>query len=582
MNYILNKSIPKQSENYLVDILTARGVSNVESYLKPSSNFLLNPYDLNGMKEGIELLIKHINKKSNIHLIVDCDCDGFTSAAEMYLYLKHMDENVNLTYSLHEGKQHGIELDKNDYDCDLLIIPDAASNQIEEHRFLSEEMGVDILILDHHEAETMSNNAIIINNHLSNYENKNLTGAGVVWKFLSALDEVRGDNYAKELIDLAAVGIIGDMADLRDLETRYITKTGLENIVNVGLKTFVKKQSFSIGDITKLSPYNISFYIAPLINSVIRVGTMEEKEVLFRALVQGDSIEQSTKRGAKPGDTEVCAEKAARIATNCHNRQNKILKNAVDYLEFKIAKEDYNSNRVLIVLLDVEESEKIPSEITGLVAMKLTQLYQKPTLVLRDNGCGSYLGSGRGLNDSLLEDFKRLLNESGYFDFAEGHAQAFGAKISEKNIDKFHEWANEKLKDMDFNAGFYIVDYEFNENEVVNLKALTDDCEILKTMYDKSIAPPKIVVKNLLISPDKIKLMGEKSDSCKIVIEDINFVRFKDMNFINNLSEPVYLTCLGEVSINTWGGRKTYQFIIKDFDIVNATERELYEEKRKF
>lgn len=131
---------------------------------------------------------------------------------------------IEIDYFLHEGKQHGLEdlIDKiieNDKKYGLIILPDSSSNDFEYHERLK-EIGVPALVLDHHilEAE-VSENAIIINNQSSEkYCNKELTGAGVVWQFCCYLDEVLEQDNAMYFIDLAALGIIGDMGGLNEIE----------------------------------------------------------------------------------------------------------------------------------------------------------------------------------------------------------------------------------------------------------------------------------------------------------------------------------------------------------------------------
>lgn len=187
---------------------------------------------------------------------------------------------------MHSGKQHGVEIDKVPHDAKLIVIPDAGSNQYEEHHILKEQ-GYDILVIDHHLCDKPSDDACVINNQLGNYPNRDLSGAGVVYKFIKYFDTKFGYNFADDFFDLAAAGIIGDMMDLRDLETRYIVLKGLTNLKNYGLTRFALKQSFSIGDIANITPTDVSFSIAPLVNAVIRVGTMPEKETLFKAFISG-------------------------------------------------------------------------------------------------------------------------------------------------------------------------------------------------------------------------------------------------------------------------------------------------------
>ncbi len=183
-------------------------------------------------------------------------------------------------YKLHSGKQHGledlIEEIENEYDSPaLVILPDSSSNDYEYHARLK-AIGVDILVLDHHEAEHESLDAVVINNQLSeNYKNKELTGAGVTWQFCRQLDKVLNEEgLSDKYMDLAALGIVSDMASVIEPENRYIISTGMSNIHNFLFKTIVEKQAYSING--SLAPWKLSFYVTPLINAMIRVGTAEE------------------------------------------------------------------------------------------------------------------------------------------------------------------------------------------------------------------------------------------------------------------------------------------------------------------
>ena len=285
MYYKLNDKI-NNTGNYVQDILLARGIDDIEKYLNPTKEDLLPAKEIKNIDEGVKLLLRHLNNNSKIYVVVDCDNDGITSAASLILYIYKIYPNANIYWTMHDGKQHGVELSKVEEDTQLVIIPDAGSNQYEEHKKLA-EMGIDVLVIDHHESEHYSEHAIVINNQMCDYPNKSLSGAGMVYKFLQRLDEFLDLNYADSFLDLAATGIVGDMMLLQDLETRYIVNYGLSHINNFGLKTLIKKQEFSIGDINNISPNSISFYITPLINAIIRVGTMEEKETLFNSFING-------------------------------------------------------------------------------------------------------------------------------------------------------------------------------------------------------------------------------------------------------------------------------------------------------
>lgn len=113
-------------------LFAERGIAQEDlgRFTKPTyeENYL-DPTLLDHMDMGVELLQYHIENNSTIDLIVDCDCDGYTSAAQMYLFIKKLNPEIEVRYYIHEGKQHGLEdqikilRDLDDLQC--LIIPDA-------------------------------------------------------------------------------------------------------------------------------------------------------------------------------------------------------------------------------------------------------------------------------------------------------------------------------------------------------------------------------------------------------------------------------------------------------------------------
>ena len=170
-------------------ILLNRGIklSEMHHYLNTTDEDI-NSAEMFG-KEAVDratiTLAKAIQGNKETLVLVDCDCDGYTSAAILINYLYDLFPSFvenHLKFYLHEDKTHGLSdcmdyIDANGFE--LIIIPDAASNDYEYHKQLKEK-GIDIIILDHHEAPYISEDAIVINNQLSDYPNKQLSGAGVV------------------------------------------------------------------------------------------------------------------------------------------------------------------------------------------------------------------------------------------------------------------------------------------------------------------------------------------------------------------------------------------------------------------
>ena len=411
MNY--NLTTENITENYGENLLKQRGIENIDLFLNPRPICLQSWRDLDNITEGLQLIAETIDNPAPYALIVDCDVDGFTSSAILYQYLKRLNPNKEIEYFLHKGKQHGLEdmwkkLQEKDYSA--ILIPDAGSNDSQ----YATKLNCPILVLDHHilEDDYIVSHMVLINNQISDkYINKHLSGAGVTWQFCRGLDEYLGVNYAYDYIDLAALGIDADMMSMLSYENQYIIQTGFKNINNFFFKVLIDKQSYSMNN--KITPITVAFYIVPMINAMIRVGSMDEKERLFLAFIDGEKLVPSNKRGAK-GTMELVAIESARECTNAKSRQDKLKEKIVDSLDIKIHKNGLLNNQVLFIRLDDED--EFPTELNGLVATQLSARYNKPTIVARLNDEGYIRGSARGLNKSELKSFKDFLNNTNLFE----------------------------------------------------------------------------------------------------------------------------------------------------------------------
>ena len=587
MKYI-QKTTKTIKENFLKELLIDRQLipANDEDYqaryFSPKKDNLEDFALLDNIMAGAECLEKHIKNKSRIYLVVDSDIDGFTSSAILYNYLMENFEDINIEYHIPDGKEHGLDtimpLLEHEQKYDLIILPDSSSNDYECHKKLN-EMGYEILILDHHEAEKYSENAIVINNQLSkNYPNKSLSGVGVVYKFLQLLDERNGFNSADSFLDMVAVGECGDMMDLNTLENRFISDYGFSHLKNEGLRQLIKLQGYSIFgvkieeitdnflDNASITPINAAFYIAPLVNALIRVGSSKEKELLFQSFIKGKDIIPSTKRGHK-GETETIAEQSARNCYNARNRQNKEKEKALELLDIQIANDCLDDNKILILNADDID---VSNTLTGLCAMGVAAKYKKPVLLGRTTPDGLYLkGSGRGRNGSELKDFRQFLLDSNLIDFAEGHSQAFGHSIKISNISKLYDYANKELANINFNEGFYEADFIVNGN-CSYLNEMIFDLWRGKNIYGQNCPEPIIITQNLTIRPDNIKIIGAYKDTVKITFNNTTFMKFKAKELIEQLqSYPggFITTIVGRPSVNSWNGIETPQILIEDIEI---------------
>ena len=167
----------------------------------------------------------------------------------------------------------------------------------------------------------------------------------------------------------------------------------------------------------EINPTTVAFYITPLINAMIRVGSQEEKERLYRAVVMGETLVPSGKRGAK-GILEKLAIESARECTNAKSHQDRAKEKATEQLEYKIHKYDLLENKILFVKLD--EDDNFPPELNGLIATQLSARYHKPTMIGRKGPDGMIKGSIRGLSQSTLTSFKDYLLDTSLLDYVQG------------------------------------------------------------------------------------------------------------------------------------------------------------------
>lgn len=576
---LVNKDI---RENYTNELLMERGLSQEElNYFLsvPDNSYLQDPIYLDYIEQAAAMFenMTVATNQETIAVVVDSDVDGFTSAAIFIQYLRKWNPVVNIVPILHKGKGHGLsdtiedvlELARNSV-VRFVVLPDSSSNDYEYHEQLAKE-GIMCLVLDHHIVEPdthFSDFAVIVNNQLSsNYQNKDLCGAGVTWQFCRYYDSIKGTNYSDEFIDLAALGIISDMMSMLSLENRYIVHTGLGKINNYFFKALCEKQSYSMGG--KVNPISVAFYITPLINAMIRAGAEDEKQRCFQAFIDGHAMVPSQKRGAK-GTFEEVAIESARECTNARAKQNRVLDKAVEELEIKIHKYNLLENKILFIRLDDED---FPPELNGLCAMKLAAKYQKPTIVARLNDEGEIKGSSRGLNESELTSFKNFMDNSGYFTFTAGHDNACGIGILDKNLAAFHEYANKELANVDFGESWYEVNFERIAADS-DIEDLIVDIANHDDLWGQQNNEPLIHIKDINITKNDIRIMGKDNSTVKIEKFGIAYMKFHAKDMIEELGKypgEIKLEVVGRANLNFFAGRCTPQIFISNYQIEDGT-----------
>lgn len=577
LNYRLIKNSLNDIDNPKQTILLNRGIENWKQYLNLNEDCIHDFNLLKNIDKAVSCFIKHIENKSRIHIIVDSDVDGYTSASMVYRYIKQLGKDINVTYSLHTKKQHGISDDiEIPKDCELLIIPDAGSNDIKQCKELAEK-GIDVIILDHHICDKQNDFAIVVNNQMCDYPNKNFCGAGIVYKFLKAADEELWEDYADKMLDIVALGNISDVMDMRECETRYYVDLGLSKIRSKLFKALIEKQSYSMNGVVNI--ISVQFYVTPILNSMIRVGSAEDKDLLFRAFIETDEVFKYKKRGETEESDEDIYTRAARLCYNAKNRQGKEVQKGVDAIDKLIQEKEIYKDKVMFINV----SDILGETLTGLVAIKIAEKYNRPCLLLRrqkvrEDGSLYYGGSCRNFDNSPIESLKDFLDSTGTFEFVQGHDNAAGISIPRENVTKSIELCNERLADVDFQKCFNVdFDMECDDLSVAFIKAIDE----MKDIFGQGIKEPLVHIKNIPVHSEDTSIMGKNLNSWKVIIGDgyafVNFNVDIDTDPLlvrrckatdEELDNGVLLgdmDVVGTVSINNYNGILTPQIIIKDY-----------------
>jgi len=554
--------------------LSNRGIEDINTYCNLNESCLCSPNDLIGIGDAVKMYINNIQENKKIGLLVDCDCDGFCSAAMIYNYTKQLNSDIEIVYYLHTGKQHGLTEDiVIDDDIEFLIIPDAGTNDTEQCKSLKEK-GIDILILDHHIKERENPYAIVVNNQCSpKYKNKDLCGAGIVYKFLQLVDEETWSDYTDTLLDLVAIANLADVMDLRSYETKYLIEQGLSQIVNPCFEAFVNGQSFQIKG--NLNPHAIDFYISPLINAVCRVGTQADKDILFKALIGDESEAYSAKKknpetGKFDTIEENVYEHAFRCAKNAKSRQDSAVRKLMPKVKEWIDKRGIAEDSVIFARLP----DDVEGVFTGLVAIKIANDYRKPTIILRKTEDG-FSGSGRNFDNCPIESFKSLLDGAATFDFVRGHDNAFGVKISGDKVLETTAYCNIQCENIDFDCIKVDFSLDYDDLDIRFIREI----DSLKNFFGTGLKEPIVHISNVALSRNQGVLIGKEGTTWKFIDDnEIVFLKFTNpeddpvMNFLNDdeaegENEIVIKDLIGKVGFNDFGGILSPQIQVLMYEV---------------
>lgn len=565
------KNYNKISDEELLNrLLKNRGVDNPTELLNVDSNSLC-PMNFNNLDKGYELLNKHMDKGSNIGIIIDSDMDGMSSSVFTYLWLKTNAPNCKLLPIVHlKKKAHGIDFEdftKLKDVFELLIVPDAGSNDKEECEELVEQ-GKDIIILDHHEIDggDFSNEHIALINCMDGvYANQDISGSGVCYKFFREYEKRYNANpISNYMLDIVALGIIGDSIDLRSLESRFLVNIGLEimngnhieDSTNYFLECIIEKVKGRMG---KPTIKGVGFNITPLINAAIRVGTYEEIYDVFRAFVgeketryyqprrvlpkdkDGKTDKEKAKLIPKPDPIpETLQENMVRTLMSLKSKQDRELKKQVELINKDVINEEVLKEK--IPMIDITNT--LDKAFTGYVAGKLANIHKRPFVLLRGEG-STYGGSFRGYDRFPIDNTKEFLTSLGLFNFVAGHDNAGGFEINSNLIDEAKNKINEELKNVEvediWHCDYSIPFGRLRPNHILQVGQF-------EYLWGNNLDEPLFAITDIWVDTSNIKLVGEKENVLKI---EANIGDYRIPFMVFNNAKKVYeeLTNKGKVGL---------------------------------
>ena len=403
---------PEAMPKLLHALLIERGITSAaeaEAFLHPDETLLHDPLLLPDMDKAVARLRAALEAGGRICVYGDYDVDGITAAAILYLHLRSLGANVRTYipdrhregYGLNEAAVRSLA-----EETDLLVTVDCGVNAV-EMAALARELGMDIVITDHHRPGSRLPGCPLIDPLLGGYPCPYLSGAGVAFKLVEALS---GRAAAMGYIDLAALSTVADVVPLLD-ENRFIVRAGLARMnghPRVGIAAL--KRAAGLEE-KALTAGHLGFQLGPRLNAGGRLGSARRG---LELLLTDDPVR------AEALAAELEAENSER-----RNVEKAILAEAGEMLEGF----DFPGHRAIVLA-----REGWNTGVLGLAAARLVETYHYPAILLGGDG-GVLKGSCRSIPG--VDIFAALTAAGGHLMKYGGHKQAAGLTLAREKLPAF-------------------------------------------------------------------------------------------------------------------------------------------------
>ncbi len=549
----------------LAIILANRGIetkTEIQSFLNPDIQDMYKPEIMKDMIIAGDIIEDCIKFGKKIRIVGDYDVDGITSVYILYKILSQLDAKVDYVIPDRVQDGYGINnfliLEAKAQGIDTIITVDNGISAFDQVK-LAKDMDMRFILTDHHDIpEKLPEADAIVNPKQSdcNYPNKLLCGAGVAYKLalhMTARLKVKTD--MDEMLAMAALATICDVVDLVG-ENRIIAIYGLYQLnrtTNKGLTALIEASGLSE---KKLEAYHAGFILGPTLNAS---GRLDSALIGLELLLSDD---------------EVSAERIALKLRELNTERQELTRMGVENIEKQI--EEKLSKNDVIVAFDPEIHESV----AGIVAGKIKEKYNKPTIVLT-NGKNGIKGSGRSIEGYHL--YKELAKCENLLEKFGGHPMAAGLSLKEENINKLRQLlnANINMSEEDMEPKIYIE----APLDPANADAFfIKDLERLEP-FGKGNPRPLFGYKGLSVL--KASVLGKNSNVLKLILrnnrgEQYDGISFSDpqmwiaearQNYgeaelnraLSGISNSLTIDIVYYPSINEYKGRQSIQLVISDY-----------------
>ncbi|MFF5996878.1 single-stranded-DNA-specific exonuclease RecJ [Lysinibacillus sp. KU-BSD001] len=542
-------------------ILVARGCTSEEqavSLLQTDERHFHDPFAMHGMEQAVARINQALEEGEKIVVYGDYDSDGITSTTVMLNVL--LDLGADVDFMIPNRFTHGYgpheELFRQAYEngVKLIITVDNGISGIEPIR-VAKELGMDVIVTDHHEAgDVLPPADVILHPRVpeGHYPFGELAGVGVAFKLAHALYGEVPD----QLFELVAIGTIADLVPLKG-ENRYFVKRGIEAL-HTSQSPWVKAICEASGVKQKeINEESIGFYFGPRLNAIGRLGdAMPGVQFLM-------------------SETKQQADALAKLLNQKNDERKEIVSTMTEEAMVMIECDEAIKNSLVLVVA----KEGWNAGVVGIVASKLVGKYYKPTIVLSlDQEKGTAKGSARSIEGFHLYD--ELAKNRDILPHFGGHPMAAGMTLPLEHVDelrtRLHQQATAVLTEEQLVPKLYIdVPVDLSE---VSIEAIE---EVRKLgPFGTEFAKPVFALEKMNVA--SMRRIGTQENHLKMELEDaygkVDAIGFGKGYLFNEISYDVQVSFVGDLQINEWQGIKKPQFMIED---VQTEEWQLYDYRGK-